>query len=360
MNKNIKIGMSLVLATTLSLSVSGCSDSSNDAGVTPASTATDVTVERGKVFDATVTDSSTPAQVATEKSGQNVYTFTKAPTYPVMVKGGWIDVDNDGKMSTGDVNLDIEMKSYGTTVTPITTVMAEESNATKRDEMLQALADQLNATGTGSDTQVTVADLLKVPSDAPSEVIVVSNATYKDMKEKNTSRPDLTDVITQFNTLYVPNATTTGIEQAVMSSLDSAGYIVKVSQAEITAYTEAHTKLVTPPTPDAGDTTTETVLPVLNGYSSIIIYKGISQTIATGFLNAYSNNSGFKSQNTSASCTDFGFKTAQSTSTAVGVTTKTYAEVNMTTFTSRSCIEADYTNSQYSSGSANILAYYGN
>ncbi len=358
MKQNMKIGMSLALATALSLGVSACS-SSDDAGVTPASTATDVTVERGKVYDANVTDSSTPAQVATQKSGKNIYTFAKAPTYPVVVNGGWIDVNDDGTMDAGDVKLDIEMKSYGTTVTPITTVMATESNATKRDEMLQELADKLNATGTGSDTKVTTSDLLKVPSDAPTEVTVVSNATYKDMKENNTSKPDLTDVMSQFDTIYgglVPNATATDIEQVVMSSLENQGYIVKVSKEEITAYTEAHTKPVTPPATDGGDTPTETVLPVLSGYSSIVIYKGINKTIADGLLNAYSANNGFKSENTNASCTDFGFKTPTSTSTAVGVTTKTY----MTTDFTRSCIEADYTSSQYSSGSANILAYYGN
>lgn len=81
-----KLGMSLALATLLSLGVSGCGGSSD--GASAGVTGVDVTVERGKVYDANVTDSSTPAQVASQKNGKNVYTFANAPTYPVVVTGG--------------------------------------------------------------------------------------------------------------------------------------------------------------------------------------------------------------------------------------------------------------------------------
>lgn len=233
------IGMSLVLATLISLGATGCSDSDDSSGTTPASTATDVTVERGKVYDANVTDSSTPAQIATQKQGQNVYTFAKAPVYPVVVNGGWIDVNDDGLMDKNDTLLDIEMKSYGITVTPITTVIARESNATKREEMLQDLVNELNTAGVGSATQVTVADLLKVPSAAPHDVMVVANATFKDMKENNTSDLALEDIMTQFSTINSAlgeGATSTDAEQVVMTSLESQSLVTKVSDKEIFEY----------------------------------------------------------------------------------------------------------------------------
>ena len=368
MKKNMKIGMSLALATALSLGVSACGSSDNNAAVTPASTATDVTVERGKVYDATVTDSSTPVQVATQKVGKNVYTFAKAPTYPVIANGGWIDVNDDGKMDASDVKLDIEMKSYGTTVTPITTVMATFATKSERDEALQSLADELNTANVGSDTIVTVSDLLKVPSDAPRDVMVVSNATFKDMKENNTSQPALSDVMSQFSTIYgglSDTATAADIEQVVMSSLESQGDIVKVSQEEILAYIDAHKKpVVTPPTTEGttstDDTTTtggSTTLD-LNGYSSIIIYNNISETTASTMMIAFKNNPSFESSKTTSpsSCKDYGFTVKP----VEGGYMKTYTETNLTTYSIRTCTEYDYNNIAYSGGSANYIAYYGN
>ncbi len=456
MKQNIKTGMSLALATALSLGVSACS-SSDDAGVTPASTGTDVTVERGKVYDANVTDSSNPAQVATEKSAQNVYTFANAPTYPVVVNGGWIDVNDDGKMDTSDVKLDIEMKSYGTTVTPITTVMATESNATKREAMLQELADKLNATGTGSDTKVTVADLLKVPSDAPRDVMVVANATYKEMKDNvGVSVPDLDNVMAQFtaiNSAIGSEGTAVAAEKLVISDLgdkiekvsnqdifefeqdksnavipelvlsllknnitgfdphtltfkddytvssefgirtwrvDGKTLIINGADGDRQEYTFDSTNptndsnvsvvgyygdsvenyvlpitvtapvVVTPPTTGGGDITGGSTTPDLSGYSSIVIYKNILQTTADGLLAGFSAQKGFKSENISASCTDFGFTVKPAESLVAGATIKIYTEINTKTYAVRSCTENDYTSASFGGGSANILAYYGN
>jgi len=102
------------------------------------------------------------------------------------------------------------------------------------------------------------------------------------------------------------------------------------------------------------------ILPNLSGYSSVLIYKNVSQTLADVLLGSYSNLGGFEFQNASANCTDFGFTTPTSISVAGGIATKTYSEINMTTYAVRACAEADYANAEYGSGSASVLAYYGN
>ena len=348
---NIKITMSVVLASMLSMGMTGCGSSSDTSG-------TDVTVERGKVYDATVKDSSTPAQVATQKSGKNVYTFAKAPTYPVVVNGGWIDVNDDGKQGIEDVPLDIEMKSYTTTVTPITTYVAD-ANETIREQKLEALVAKLNEAGVGEDTNVTVDDLLKVPSAAPKDVMITANAIYKDMKENNNSLPNLDAIGTQFSTIesYATGSDASAYEAAVIQNLANQSLIAKFTQEYIDSLTPV---VVTPPTSGTtGGATGGATLPDLGSYSSIIIYKNINQTFANGYLNAYSSNPGFDSSNTSASCTDFGFTAndLQSTANGGGVVIKTYSIINTTT--ARTCIESNYTGT-ISAGNANVLAYYGN
>ncbi|QSZ42008.1 hypothetical protein GJV85_07765 [Sulfurimonas aquatica] len=444
--KNMKIGMSLALVTVLSLGVTGCTSDSNDSAP-----GTDVVVERGKVFGANVTDSSSPAQVATQKSRQNVYTFTNEPVYPVLVNGGWIDVNDDGVMDLNDVKLDIEMRSYTTTVTPVTTFIAD-ANETIRDSKLNDLVARLNANGVGEAGSVTAEDLLKVPSKAPRDVFVVANAIYKDMKENSNALPDENAVLTQFGTIdssLGADATAKDFEVKVIGDLVTNKNVFAVNNSEIALFNKDILGLVstletailqnnitgidnifdnsvfkddytvdvifqpggTPnvynwsvvgnvltvemmdgdkevftfdsQTPtngssvthvgyygdtmqDYGSTTIALTTPTvvtpdastntsvnLSGYSSIIIYKNISQPIADSLLSGFSNNSGFKSENTTASCTDFGF-----TNPTVTANVKVYTIIDG--LNSRSCSEADYANQVGTSGNANILAYYGN
>lgn len=448
--QKVKLGMSLALATLLSLSVTGCGGG-DSATADAISSAVDVTVERGKVYDANVTDSSTPPQVATQKARQNVYTFANAPVYPVVVNGGWIDVNDDGLMDVNDTKLDIQMMSYTTVVTPVSTFIAD-ANETLREQKLADLLAALNTAKVGTDANVTAEDLLKVPSAAPRDVMVISNAIFKDMKENPTVAPALNDVITQYGTIYSPTATSVELEQAVLAVLETTSTVEKVSLADLSTYehdvlgvalsplakglidgtiTSEHYMLnpvhshfmadfrfdfgatyyetwrvqdniltisgadgdkteviFESATPTNGssitikgyygdtiqDTTGYTVTVVepepivttptnpvvttpttvdLSGYGSIIIYKNIDQTIADSLLTVYQNNSGFKSESRSASCTDFGFTNPT-----------TYANVSTYTIidgaASRVCVESDYTSAAYGSGSANILAYYGN
>ncbi|SFV66823.1 hypothetical protein MNB_SM-4-1252 [hydrothermal vent metagenome] len=246
--KTKQITMSVVLAGLISLSATGCGGGSGDSVAGALSSAVDVTVERGKVYDANVTDSSTPAQVATQKVSKNIYTFANEPVYPVLVNGGWIDVNDDGTMDVNDTVLDIEMKSYSTTVTPITTFTAD-ANETIRTQKLEDLLARLNANGVGEDANLTLEDLLKVPSEAPKDVFVIANAIYKDMKENADALPDEDAVLSQFGTLYsaLPlDAIAKDFEVLVVGDLVTAGNTKKVSNQDIFEFEQALPDAVVP------------------------------------------------------------------------------------------------------------------
>ena len=160
------------------LFVNGCGGGGGDSGVvTQAATTTDVTVERGKVYDARVVDSSNPPKVAVQKKNSNVYTFTGDVTYPVKVTGGWIDVNDDGVMDIDDIQLQIEMISYSNIITPITTYIADANETVRKNKTAALLTDYIN---------MTEDELLhKVPSQSTKDAVILANAIYNNIKVNN-------------------------------------------------------------------------------------------------------------------------------------------------------------------------------
>ena len=154
------------------MSITGCGNSSI------LNTITSIEVERGPVYEATVKDAL--GRTATQETGKNIYNFSIKPVYPIVVSGGWIDIDGDGYQSIQDIPLDINMTSYSNVVTPITTICTHKDKI-KREELENKLAEQLG---------VDVAELKKVPSKAVPEVAVLNNAIFKEVKENNTSITD--------------------------------------------------------------------------------------------------------------------------------------------------------------------------
>ena len=155
------------VAAGILLGLAGCSSSSSDDVVSGVS-GTDVTVERGPIMEAIVSDA--VGQVATVKN-KNVYNFADPITYPVSVRGGWIDVNGNGERDLPlDVDLDMVMKSFLPVVTPLTTMAANDGdvNASNFEEKLQKVADQGG---------LSLADAKKLPSQSYS-VAVIANAIY--------------------------------------------------------------------------------------------------------------------------------------------------------------------------------------
>jgi len=200
MNRLNRFGMSLAVISALGLGLVGCGSSDSDS--TPAQTTTEktvdtiktVTVERGKVYDANVTDSSTPNQTATQEEGTNNYTFENAIVYPVKVNGGFIDVDGDGKYSEGDLDLDMELISYEDKVTAISTYISKDEDGlpipyeADRQAKLDELAKKLDdANATAQDIATLASDLLKLPSEQTTKAQTATNAIYAQMVDKNST-----------------------------------------------------------------------------------------------------------------------------------------------------------------------------
>jgi predicted small lipoprotein YifL len=237
MKKNL---LSLAVISALSISFTACggggssspSDNNNNGG---GDTTTNIEVERGKVYDANITDSSNPVKVATMTVGSNVYTFSTTPTYPIKAVGGWIDVDGDGNMTTSDVVNDLNLTSYSKVITPITTYLGD-INSTQGKARLEQLISDMNTTE---------ADLLKVPSKSNKNAIVVQNAIYNVMKTRGTTDigSHYSDINSSFTTLktYVdsdPSKTTAAqislfAESKVVSDLTTGGKITKLDSAKI-------------------------------------------------------------------------------------------------------------------------------
>jgi hypothetical protein len=144
----------------------GCGD-----GVSSSDTQTDIRVERGPVHGATVIDAAGKKAV---NIGQNIYRFRGVITYPIHVSGGWIDVDGDGIKSGDDLLLDINLTSYGGTVTPLST-LCSDPDPLKRQALREKIALELG---------VDVLDLDALPSDARSEVAIFNNALFQKAKRQ--------------------------------------------------------------------------------------------------------------------------------------------------------------------------------
>ena len=166
-----------ILSTTSLLAVmlltSGCGGGDSSSAVTVATTNLNtITAERGRVLNATVKD-------AAGQSGQSAsngeYVFTNAPTYPITVTGGVIDVNNNGVIDAGEPFLTIPMTTYeGTRVTLVTTLIAD-ADKTVRDAKLNALQAALQqATGNTIDAN----DLLLLPTEN-TQAAVLSNELFE-------------------------------------------------------------------------------------------------------------------------------------------------------------------------------------
>lgn len=101
---------------------------------------TDITVERGPIYGATVKDSSSPSQTASSKgNNSNIYTFTKEITYPIIVTGGFIDINNDKIINSADAKLTTTLSSYSDVVNPITTYLGNPKDKEQYKEKMDIL-----------------------------------------------------------------------------------------------------------------------------------------------------------------------------------------------------------------------------
>ncbi len=167
-----KLGFISFAAAALLFSGCGSGGSSNNS--TPAvevPTPTVITVERGPLLDANVTDAQ--GHVAVE-IGAGEYAFDHNPEYPVTAKGGVIDVNRNGKIDAGEVKNELELTAQSGDVVTMATTLASDGNKTK------VLEEQFGLTKEQIETQT--------PSQS-KEIEAFSNTLYEYSVEKGYANP---------------------------------------------------------------------------------------------------------------------------------------------------------------------------
>lgn len=95
----------LTLALGSTLLLIGCGGGSDS---TSASTSYDISVERGPILGAIIKDSKNKSAISL---GNGEYRFTSAPVFPITTYGGYIDVNRNNIIDSGDMALTFSLKS---------------------------------------------------------------------------------------------------------------------------------------------------------------------------------------------------------------------------------------------------------
>lgn len=156
----------LMAASAAALLLAGC------GGTSGGTTATDITVERGPLLYANVTDAD--GQVAAMQ-GNGVYRFETAPVYPVTSYGGVIDMNRNNVIDEGDVIASrLKLQTAEGTAATIVTSLAENA----------AIKTMLQQTFNLSETQI----YNETPS-SDKAIAALSDEVYKYSVEHNVSDP---------------------------------------------------------------------------------------------------------------------------------------------------------------------------
>ena len=198
---------------------------------------TDITVERGAVWGATVTDAT--GKTATQKVGDsNIYTFNSAITYPVKSVGGIIDIDGDS--STTDDIFDFtgkELISYTNVITPITNYLGDITS-----EAGKAKLAKLESLGLTKDDLVNT--VASKSTTKKAEMISLTNALFELMNDSDTNNDDLTNE-TNYNSFKSRFDTFVNMikdDVAINASASSQALEETVLKGILTNYTEAEGK----------------------------------------------------------------------------------------------------------------------
>jgi hypothetical protein len=172
-----------------------------------------VTVERGPVLFAKVVDANGTEAKNTNFGYSNTYSFSSLPKLPITASGGYIDINLDGKLDANDTKLDINLTSYTNIISPITTMI--ENNTTKRNYFMNLY--DLNET-----------ELLQTIPSKNAKTIILNNGIFEAMKrgylfrstEFNTTLNDINTTYTQsYSSETNLSQIAIGLENSVMTNL---------------------------------------------------------------------------------------------------------------------------------------------
>ncbi len=154
--------------TAAALLFIGCGDTTSD----DTEAGTDISVERGPLLYATVTDAA--AHTATMVRA-GVYRFDTAPIYPIDSRGGVIDVNRNGIVDEGDVIAsNLRLRSPEGNVTTIVTSLAADADI---QTMLK------------NDFNLTDGEIFGHVPSTDRRIAAISDEVYKYCTENNISDP---------------------------------------------------------------------------------------------------------------------------------------------------------------------------
>lgn len=139
--------------------LSACEGGGSGSNGNNAPMITDLTVERGPILFASVSDAN---GISGQNIGNGVYRFTGSITYPVSTMGGYIDVNRSGTIDVGDIKAgELSLRvSTGTTLSVASTLAQDATlkarlltlgfsetqllnNTPTQDKMIAALSDEV-------------------------------------------------------------------------------------------------------------------------------------------------------------------------------------------------------------------------
>jgi len=176
--KQISIYISIISLCFIGCGPSGsCASINLDNNSTKKINGIDIKVERGAVFMSKVTDIDGKVAFRNNLGFSNIYTFATQPQYPIYAKGGYIDVNGDGKLTRkDDKRLDIDMLSYSNIISPLTTLVGDDNIS------IEYLNKEYN---------IRRSDIFdKVPSKTSIDAILFSNIAYIAIKNGYSIKSD--------------------------------------------------------------------------------------------------------------------------------------------------------------------------
>lgn len=215
----MKTFASIIAASVAAMLLGGC------GGASGASTSTDITVERGPLLYAAVTDA---AGQQAQMRGYGVYRFAHAPLYPVTSVGGVIDVNRNNIIDAGDINATrLRLQTAEGDAATIVTSLA--ANAEIRTMLQQ-------------DFNLTEAQIFHETPSTDMRIAAISDEVYKYSVENNISDPSQltlqtmetlrTRVAARIETYEAGNLDAGALEQAMVQS-ELSLQVMTQAQAQI-------------------------------------------------------------------------------------------------------------------------------
>ena len=221
----------------------------------PTTAANEVMVERGPLLYANVVDANKNRAMPV---GNGLYRFENTPTYPITTLGGYIDVNRNGVIDSGDVKagtLSLKSSQAGRSVTlgstlASNTTLSEKllalgftqnqllNNTPTNDRMIAALSDEIYSyciTNNISDaSQLSSAQLDALTSNIQARIANYQGSTATTAQLEQVLMAQLANQVVSVDAATTANLSTASNSDIMMSSLPT--YSLSAAQKETLAY----------------------------------------------------------------------------------------------------------------------------